>query len=240
MSETKVKYNELLPAEFRERLKQRPLAYLPLGTLEWHGEHLPLGADAIISEDLMVEAARRYGGIVMPPIHIGPDRNMYDEDGLHLQGMDLAESTDPPRQLPGSCYWIPIDLFSYMIDCMLVQFQRAGFRAVFADGHGPSRYAWVTEIAEREENFDLRLLGVTEEYGNRWRSQMDHAALNETSLLMLARPDLVDLSRLPESRTARPEGVSGCDPRDATAEHGRKCRETSLRLLAEMLEKANL
>jgi len=38
-------YSELTPQEFRERLAQAPIAYLPLGTLEWHGEHLPLGAD---------------------------------------------------------------------------------------------------------------------------------------------------------------------------------------------------
>ena len=43
MTIDKVRYAELLPHEFRTRLAQRPVAYLPLGTLEWHGEHLPLG-----------------------------------------------------------------------------------------------------------------------------------------------------------------------------------------------------
>ena len=69
-----VRYAELRPHQFRERLQHRPVAYLPLGTLEWHGEHLPLGSDAIISEGLMCECAQRFGGIVMPPIHLGPDR----------------------------------------------------------------------------------------------------------------------------------------------------------------------
>ena len=71
----KVQYSELLPWEFRQRIQQRPVAYLPLGTLEWHGEHLPLGSDAIQSESLMIECARRFGGIVLPPIHLGPDQN---------------------------------------------------------------------------------------------------------------------------------------------------------------------
>ena len=70
----KVRYSDLLPWEFRQRLAARPVAYLPLGTLEWHGEHLPLGSDAIQSEELMIECAKRFGGIVMPPIHLGPDR----------------------------------------------------------------------------------------------------------------------------------------------------------------------
>ena len=62
MKNTEVRYSELRPAEFRTRLAERPLAYLPLGTLEWHGEHLPLGADSIQSEGLMIECARRLGG----------------------------------------------------------------------------------------------------------------------------------------------------------------------------------
>ena len=93
-----VRYAELRPHQLRERLQQRPVAYLPLGTLEWHGEHLPLGSDAIISEGLMCECARRFGGIVMPPVHLGPDRATLQSDGGVLLGMDTADRvTDPYR-----------------------------------------------------------------------------------------------------------------------------------------------
>ena len=102
----KVRYAELRPQEFRERLAQRPLAYLPLGTLEWHGEQLPLGSDAIISEGVMCECARRFGGIVLPPVHLGPDRAAPRPAGGFLQGMDMAGVTAPNRQLDGSCYWV--------------------------------------------------------------------------------------------------------------------------------------
>ena len=44
--------SDLLPWEFRERLAAKPVAYLPLGMLAWHGEHLPLRGDAIQSEVL--------------------------------------------------------------------------------------------------------------------------------------------------------------------------------------------
>ena len=33
----KVLYEELCPKEFEERITVCPIAYLPLGTLEWHG-----------------------------------------------------------------------------------------------------------------------------------------------------------------------------------------------------------
>ena len=84
----KVRFDELLPHEFRRRLAERPIAYLPLGTLEWHGEHLPLGSDAIQSEGLMVQCARQLGGIVMPPIHLGPDL-------VDLSQLPQARSTWP-------------------------------------------------------------------------------------------------------------------------------------------------
>ena len=47
----KVLYEELLPEECVQRIKEMPVAYLPLGTLEWHGPHMPLGADGIQSKE---------------------------------------------------------------------------------------------------------------------------------------------------------------------------------------------
>ena len=195
VSADKVRYAELLPDAFRARLAARPVAYLPLGTLEWHGEHLPLGADAIQSEALMVECARRFGGIVLPPIHLGPDRARPAADGTMLVGMDYADTTTPPRRLDGSCYWVSQGLHLQMVDAILEQLKRAGFRAVFADGHGPSRTSWVANIKEREARYGMRLLGVTSNVLARWKSQVDHAARNETSLMLHYRPDLVDMSR---------------------------------------------
>ena len=236
----KVLYAELLPHEFRRRLAEQPLAYLPLGTLEWHGEHLPLGSDAIQSEGLMIECARRFGGIVMPPIHLGPDRARPSSDCRMLYGMDYAPSTDPPRQLDGSCYWIPLGLHLLVVDAVLAQLKRAGFRAVFADGHGPSRWSWVENLAEREVRFGLKLLGVTKEVAGQWKSQMDHAGRNETSMMMHLRPELVDLSRLAQDRAARPLGVGGEDPRDATPSFGRECQDTSIETVRQMLVKTGL
>ena len=125
----KVRYSDLLPWEFRQRLAARPVAYLPLGTLEWHGEHLPLGSDAIQSEELMIECAKRFGGIVMPPIHLGPDRAWDHGEGEVLHGMDYADSTDPHRQLDGSCYWVCGRVFRNASRCDLNADQARRFQA---------------------------------------------------------------------------------------------------------------
>lgn len=240
MKNTEVRYSELRPAEFRTRVAERPLAYLPLGTLEWHGEHLPLGADSIQSEGLMIECARRLGGIVMPPIHLGPDRAKPVDNGNVLIGMDYEDVTVPHRPLEGSAYWVSKGFFNSLIDAILLQVKRAGFTAVFADGHGPSRLSWVEEIPERETRFDLKLFGVTSDIFPRWQIQMDHAAQNETSITMHLRPELVDLSQLSESRSDWPQGVAGDDPRDATAEFGATCIDTAVEIIGEKLAAAGL
>lgn len=56
-------YENLCPKGFRKRLDEMPIAYLPLGTLEWHGPHLPLGADGIQSKGLFKIMAEEVGGL---------------------------------------------------------------------------------------------------------------------------------------------------------------------------------
>lgn len=240
MSDEKVRYTELLPHEFRRRLALRPVAYLPLGTLEWHGEHLPLGSDGIISEGLMARCARELGGIVMPPIHLGPDRARLEPDGSVLQGMDYADTTTPPRQLDGSCYCVPPGFFLSLIDEIVGQLKRAGFKAIFADGHGPSRSSWCAHLEERQNRCGMRLLGVTSEVGGEWLSQTDHAARNESSLVMALRADLADLSQLDADRSVWPQGVGGQDPRDATPAHGEECLTKSVAVVGRLLEEAGV
>ena len=56
--EAKVEYDKLLPYEFEGRLNARPAVYVPVGSLEWHGEHPALGNDALKMHALCCEAAR--------------------------------------------------------------------------------------------------------------------------------------------------------------------------------------
>jgi creatinine amidohydrolase len=234
----KVHYSELLPHEFEERLKQKPIAYLPLGTLEWHCYHLPLGSDAIQSEGLMVACAHEIGGIVLPPIHLGPDRALLDDNGRPYYGMDTLPEKEPLRQMIGSCYWVSPGFFKSLLDAILFQIKRVGFQAVFADGHGPSRWSWVRDIPEREERFGLKLFGVTKDIEDEWKYQIDHAALNETSIMLALRPELVDISRLPEDPSIPPERILGEDPRKAASNLGNEYLSSAVEIVKQMLVKA--
>ena len=80
------------------------------------------------------------------------------------------------------------------------------------------------------DKYGIRLMSVDRDLPG-WRSQIDHAAKNETSLLLTLRPDLVDLTRLSADRAVWPQGVGGEDPRDATVGHGIECIEACLALL---------
>ena len=231
----KVDYEELLPHEFKARLAQRPVGYLPVGTLEWHGPQNALGADFLQSRALFRRAARRCGGIVLPPIWLGPDRITGEASGVDLIGMDAADSTTPHRQLPGSLYWVPKGLFLLMMESVLAQARRAGFRCIVADGHGPSTQAWGEQTAAWENQFGLHIVS-RRDFPLKWRAQTDHAGRNETSIMLAVAPELVDLSRLPADRGQWPQGVSGEDPRDATAEFGEEVIEATLALIAAKLD----
>ncbi|MFH1569137.1 MAG: creatininase family protein, partial [Gemmatimonadota bacterium] len=66
-----VQYELLRPAEVRARREQCPVAYLPAGSLEWHGVQNPLGTDGLKAHAICCEAARRYGGVVLPTLFLG-------------------------------------------------------------------------------------------------------------------------------------------------------------------------
>jgi len=240
----KVLYAELTPQEFRERVAAAPIAYLPLGTLEWHGEHLPIGSDGLQSYGFFIGLAQRAGGIVLPMLFLGPDR-MEEVDGKELYGMDtLGEGMAEERryknqQLAGSAYWVPEETFRTIIEATLKQLKRAGFRIVVAHGHGPSTGFFNRNAKDWKEKFGLETFVC---WGSEFDRQgmgiqVDHAAMNETSLVMALRPELVQMDRLSKERW--PVGVSGRDPRTfASPELGRKIIELQTERMAKILKNA--
>jgi len=233
----KVHYGDLMPHEFEAALRERPVGYLPMGTLEWHGPQSPLGADFIQARGLLEEAARRFGGIVLPPLWLGPDATSIDEDGRQLVGMDIY--SEPSRQLPGSLYWISEGLFIQMVEEILGQARRAGFRCIVAEGHGPSRDTFGRMSKAWRRQFGLHLISAAN-FPDAWATQNDHAGTNETSILLAVAPDLVDMARLPESAEPASIGIWGDHPRAATASHGRELMERSLALIGKRLDDLGL
>ncbi len=47
-------------------MARAPVAWVPMGALEFHADHLPNGTDGITGQGLLVRAAERLGGVVLP------------------------------------------------------------------------------------------------------------------------------------------------------------------------------
>ena len=61
-----VRYELMLGREATDAIAQCPVGYLPIGCLERHGDHLPMGLDVIKAHRICCVAAHVIGGVVFP------------------------------------------------------------------------------------------------------------------------------------------------------------------------------
>ena len=66
---------EMTMPEFEEGLKICKTAYIPFGSVEEHGSHLPLSTDTIEAYEVGKRAAERIPLFVAPPVHYGSCRS---------------------------------------------------------------------------------------------------------------------------------------------------------------------
>jgi len=235
-----VNYISLIPKEFRDRIKKSPVAYLPLGTLEWHGEHLPLGSDGLQSRYFFEKLAQRVGGIVLPMLFLGPDKAIETPDNVYY-GMDIHGFPENEyRKLEGSAYWVSDTLFFSIICAILEQLARTGFKIVVAHGHGPSTCFFKKHREEWEKKYGLKLFVCwsDDESDGFLGLQTDHAAVNETSLMMYMYPQLVHMENI-SNRAEWPIAVWGEDPRIiASRQLGKKAIEIQLERMSDIISSA--
>ncbi len=212
-------YERLRPGQIDEILAESPIAYLPWGSLEWHGPHNPIGLDALKVWHLAQMAAQRTGGVVWPPIFAG-----YMTMKPHAGFKKTIE--------------VPAEVIMGLANAYLDELADEGFKlAVIVMGHyGAEHVKALTHVAEnwpkvRAKGRDMKVWAFPE-YKVRPEGATpsgDHAGLYETSLMMFFDADLVDLSTLPaEGEVTGIEagfGIGGEDPRQATAELGRRIAE---------------
>jgi creatinine amidohydrolase len=201
----KVKYEEMLPHEFEEALQQFPVAYVPVGSLEWHGRHLGLGTDSLKAAGILYRTAEKYGGIVVPPTYWG-HMNMYGKPCSH-QGL-------PPEVVDA--------LFMAIFQGLVV----TGFKVVIGvTGHDVDEQLASLQKAADSISGDGRTVGFAMKEGDLYDlegEKMDHAGYWETSMMMYLHPELVDLERIKHEDLSteaghRKAGILGRDPRtDAT------------------------
>ncbi|PTM57631.1 creatininase family protein [Desmospora activa] len=76
-----MQFQEQTSARIREQIQSSPLAILPLGAVEAHGPHLPLGTDNDLAEELSKRLAKRVNGWVLPTLPYGQVWSLSDFPG---------------------------------------------------------------------------------------------------------------------------------------------------------------
>jgi creatinine amidohydrolase len=179
----------MLPEEFRAAMDALPVCFMPLGTVEWHGEHNALGLDSLKAHALCVRAAEQAGGgVVHPPLYGG------------MGGLEQPATV----KIEGEQSW-ENDYLRPWLERLCSEFHRLGFKAiVMITGHyGHNQQIVVRETAVRmSERLQIPVIG-TPEY---WLAHDagysgDHAGIGETSLLWHLHPDLVAMDRIDNDST---------------------------------------
>ena len=195
----KVRYEELLVHELVAAREETPLAYFPIGSLEYHGFHLPFGFDAMHAHSLCLEAARRTGGVVLPPTYWGTEGHVGWEGSLLLSNATISG--------------LVADVFA--------QLDAQGFKLIVAcTGHYPDvQGALIQGLAHAyvKAHPAVSIIVVDPFNLHPTDPRGEHAGLVETSAMLHLRPELVDMARLETEGALK--GISE-DCVDATTEYG--------------------
>lgn len=236
--EAEVRYHLLRPAQVVSRRQACPVVYIPIGTLEWHGVHNPLGADTLQAEGLAIRCAQQGGGLVFPPLYYGESRvealmeaNARDREAI-AQGMELSPDNFLPERHPFTASEQAIGYHRLLLH-LLAEAESLGFKVgVLVAGHYPlidHARAAVLQFSQRLHSRRQGMLAwAFVDYllvRDAFDGAGDHAAGWETSHLMALHPETVDLSLLPPKGETL-VGIGGrIPPQDATAEFGRRTLE---------------
>ena len=233
--EAEVRYHMLRPDQIVARRKTCPVAYIPIGTLEWHGVHNPVGADTLQAEGLALLCAQQGGGLAFPPLYYGESRvealmeaNARDRE-LIAARMELSPDSFLPQRMPFSATEQALNYHKLLLH-ILAEAETLGFEVgVLVAGHYPlidHARAAVSQFNQRGYGNPQRMLAwACVDYlllRDQYEFAGDHAAGWETSHVMALHPQTVDLGLLPPKGEPL-VGVGGrMAPQDATAEFGRE------------------
>ena len=198
------------PAQLEAAARAFPVVYVPFGLIEWHGQHLPLGNDALKAHAILVKCAEKFGGVVYPPVYF-PYAD-YDPKTSVL--------------LPADRGWKLA-----MVTALFERLKATGFRVIIGvSGHNIPQQIDLINEALKPVVADHRIAGVglwEMSLSQGAESSSDHAAKWETSNMLFFYPNLVDLPALGTAPLAPdmkpPHGIGGLDPREhASVEIGRR------------------
>lgn len=213
------------------------IALLPVGSTEQHGPHNPLGTDHLIAYALALEAGRRTGVAVLPPVPFGVSSHH--------------------SAFPGTV-WVREEVFKEYVRDVILSLKRHGVRrVVVVNGHGGNLGALLSLARELRGEGILVVVfqwWTLPELGKLFaREELGHAASAETSLNLFLHGEAVDMSSAVDEKPAElptdglahfPEmtrdrtrsGVFGVS-RTASRERGAQAFEAAVGALVNLVER---
>ena len=213
---------------------------LPIGSVERHSNHLPLGTDAFTIERLCLTAAQREPVVLLPTLYYSHVKEMKNSLGA------IAMETD---------------LLMNMVETICDEASRNGFKKVIlANGHGGNRF-WLPllmmDLCDAGKDYApyfLQPVLTDDQHKRRAAIRTSdvpdmHAGEGETSVALHLFGDLVHTDRIPDEDGAKldvptqpaytpiewysmfPDAQSG-DARKASAAKGKKLVEISIESFA--------
>lgn len=197
---------ELTWPEFQARVKDNVPVFFPLGTTEQHGPHMALNVDVVLPTGVCERVARNVGGIVAPTIPYGYKSMPRSGGGEAFPGTTSLDAST----------------FSHIVRDVIRSLGHHGVRRlVVVNGHFENSWPAVEGVdlglreLRRDGIADMQLMRL--EYWDFVRretldrlfpdgfpgTELEHASLLETSLMLLLRPDLVDMSKVPSDGPAK-------------------------------------
>ncbi len=180
--------------EVAEIVKKFPVAVLPIGSLEQHGPHLPLGTDTVIATEVSKIICKRTGAILLPSLPYGyswvwrdiPGTISLEQDHVEILIKDIAHSLS-----------------------------RYGIKVLFiVNGHDANNASmkYATRELMDEVKMNVIYLFYTDDLNeiikkycesDTWYG-MFHACEFETSLMLSLSPDLVEMGKAVREYPTKP------------------------------------
>lgn len=191
--------------EYRDRIANGAIVFLPVGAHEQHGPHLPMATDAIFARAMAMRAAEQLNGIVLPVLQYGYKSQPRSGGGqtfigtISLDGNTLTQS---------------------VLDILRELARHGATNCVIVNGHYENQW-FITEgieLAQREfsqrsqpmkvartEYWDYTPQSVYDEIfeGDFPGVDLEHAALIETSMMLYLHPELVRQDKIPNDPLAQ-------------------------------------
>jgi creatinine amidohydrolase len=190
-------FAELRAPDVRE-LSPGAVAVLPVGSVEQHGPHLPLATDLVVAETLARDAVSAHG----------------DAHDLWLLPTIAVSKSDEHAWAPGTLWLSATTLLAVIADLGRSLASTPIQRLAFLNGHGGN--SALLQVCARElrlahglRTFVMHPSVPPDQGGDSPEGELGmgvHGGLEETSLMLHLRPDLVDLSH---AQRSVPEHLAG-------------------------------